>query len=77
MRQALANRYQLAGEALGFFDYFATPSTSLREQITSVANTGLAAGDPPTHARRAARLLQAYELLFWDTINLPNRTSAG
>jgi thiaminase len=75
MRQALAHRYQLAEDALGLFDYFATPSTSLREQITTVANAGLTAGDPPTHARRAARLLQAYELLFWDTINEPHRTS--
>jgi len=73
MRRALADRYKLASVALGFFDYFATPSVSLREQITSVADAGMAAGDQPAHARRAARLLQAYELLFWDTLAQPDR----
>jgi TENA/THI-4/PQQC family len=75
MRQALANRYKLAGDELGFFDYFATPSTSLREQITSVADAGLTAGDSATDARRAARLLQAYELLFWDSLAERDRST--
>jgi hypothetical protein len=33
-----------------------------------VLDEGLGDGDSPVRARRAARLLRAYELLFWDTL---------
>jgi hypothetical protein len=36
--------------------------------VLAVLDEGLGAGDSPTRAGRAARLLQAYELLFWDTL---------
>jgi hypothetical protein len=51
-----------------FFDFFAEPAPGFEEQALAVADQGLAAGDSPTRARRAARLLQAYERLFWDTL---------
>jgi thiaminase len=51
-----------------FFDFFAEPAPRFEERALAVAEQGLAAGDSPTLARRAARLLQAYELLFWDTL---------
>jgi len=38
------------------------------ERAVAVADAGLAAGDSPARARRAARLLQAYELMYWDTL---------
>ena len=50
-----------------FFE-FAEPATGFEELAVAVADQGLAAGDSPARAKRAARLLQAYELLFWDTL---------
>lgn len=49
-----------------FFDFFAEPAPGFEEHALAVVDRGLAAGDSPTRARRAGRLLQAYELLFWD-----------
>ena len=51
-----------------FFEFFAEPASGFEELAVAVADQGLAASDPPARARRAARLLQAYELLFWDTL---------
>jgi hypothetical protein len=51
-----------------FFDFFAEPAPRFEERALVVADEGLAAGDSPTRARRAARLLQAYELMFWDAL---------
>ena len=51
-----------------FFEFFAEPAPGFEEIALVVADQGLASGDPPERARRAARLLQAYELLFWDTL---------
>ena len=68
MGQALEHVYDLPAEALGFFDFFASPPSGLRGEIEAVATAGLQAGDSPVAARWAARLLQAYELAFWDTL---------
>jgi hypothetical protein len=73
MGTALADRYGLGADELAFFAYFATPPPGFREQIAEVAGAGLASGDSPSEARRAARLLQAYELLFWDSLTQPER----
>lgn len=61
MRDALRPTYGADGVA--FFEYFAAtpPDFELR------ALTLVEGGDPRT-ARRAARLLQACELLYWDTL---------
>jgi hypothetical protein len=64
---ALRERYGAGPAATAFFDFFATPAPGFREQALAVVDAGLAAGDPPARARRAARLLQAYELMFWDS----------
>ena len=48
--------------------FFVEPAPGFEEHALAVADQGLVAGDSPTRARRAARLLQAYELLFWDTL---------
>jgi hypothetical protein len=66
--RALREHYGLDAGATGFFAYFAPPGPELRGQLLDVAAAGLADGDDPTAARRAARLLQAYELLFWDSL---------
>ena len=53
---------------ISFFEFFAKPAPGFEEQALAVADQGLGSGDSPERARRAARLLQAYELLFWDTL---------
>jgi len=65
---ALGERHGAGPEATAFFDFFATPAPGFQEQALAVVQSGLAAGDPPARARRAARLLQSYELMFWDSL---------
>jgi hypothetical protein len=68
VRDALLARYGLGREAVSFFDFFATPPPGFEGQALAVADAGLRQGDSPARARTAARLLAAYELLFWDAI---------
>jgi TENA/THI-4/PQQC family len=65
---ALTARYGLAAEAVAFFRYFATPPPGFEEQATAVIEQGLAAGEDPREALRAARMLHAYEAAFWATL---------
>ncbi len=65
---ALRDRYSAEEDAVAFFDFFVTPPPGFEERALAVVDEGLRAGDSPRRARRAARLLQAYELLFWDTL---------
>jgi TENA/THI-4/PQQC family len=65
---ALVARYGLAERAVGFFRFFAEPAPGFAEQATSVVAAGLAAGEDPQEAVRAARALHAYEIAFWDTL---------
>jgi thiaminase len=53
---------------VSFFEFFAAPSPEFEQSAAAVVEEGLAAGEPEAGARRAARLLQAYELLYWDTL---------
>ena len=66
--RALHERYQLDAPAVAFFDFFAQPPADFEQHAAAVLDAGLAAGDRPQRALRAARLLQAYELLFWDAV---------
>ncbi len=61
MRDALRPRY--GADALAFFDFFAEPPPGFEEQALALIATA-----EPASARRTARLLQAYELLYWDTL---------
>lgn len=64
--EALRRHYGLDDESCGFLDLFAAPAPEVDEQALAVART--AAGGSPQDARRLARLLQAYELMFWNTL---------
>jgi hypothetical protein len=66
--RALVARYDLTEGAVGFFRFFAEPAPGLAEQATSVVAAGLAAGEDPQEAMRAALALHAYETAFWDTL---------
>ena len=61
MRDALRPEY--GDEAVAFFDFFARAPQAFEERALELVATG-----EPSSARRAARLLQAYELLYWDTL---------
>jgi thiaminase len=61
IRDALRPRY--GAEAVAFFDFFAAPPAAFEERALALIATG-----DPASGRRASRLLQAYELLYWDTL---------
>jgi thiaminase len=65
---ALRSEYGADDTAVAFFEFFATPAPGFEEQALAVIEAGLRAGDSPARARTSARLLQAYELMFWDAM---------
>jgi hypothetical protein len=66
--EALVTRYGLSERATGFFRFFAAPPPGFTEQAASVVAAGLAAGEDPQEATRAALALHAYEVAFWDAL---------
>jgi hypothetical protein len=73
MGQALQERYGMSRPQVAFFDLFATPDPDFGPRALAVIQAGLDQGVAPTAVRRSARLLQGYELLYWDTL----RQAAG
>ncbi|MEE8242815.1 MAG: transcriptional regulator [candidate division NC10 bacterium] len=69
MSQALRTRYQLKNGDVAFFDLFSSPPPGFQERALQVIQEGLDRGVRPQHIRRAARMLQGYELLYWDTLH--------
>src|SRR5579875_971820 len=65
---ALVSRYDLPEQAVEFFRFFAGPAPGFTEQATAVISAGLAAGEDPQEAVRAALALHAYEIAFWDAL---------
>jgi pyrroloquinoline quinone (PQQ) biosynthesis protein C len=68
MADALRSRYGFSEADVAFFTLFATAPTGFEERAATVIAEGLAQGVAPIKIRRAASLLQGYELLFWDTM---------
>lgn len=68
MARALTSTYELTEEDCAFFEHFAGPTTELERTSLGVIDAGLAQGVDPAAIARAARLLQAYELLYWDSL---------
>jgi len=65
---ALKSAYGLPADAVLFFDLFAKADPSFEENSLRVIQDGLERGIDPSLVARAARLIQAYELLYWDTL---------
>jgi hypothetical protein len=65
---ALRKHHGFGDEACGFFDFFTSPVPELEEQALAAVQAGLDAGVPLDAARDHGRLLQSYELMFWDTL---------
>ncbi|MFQ5879883.1 MAG: transcriptional regulator [Dehalococcoidia bacterium] len=68
MARALKEKYGLVETALAFFQMFAEPSAEFEEAALAIVAHGLQRGVAAGEVRRAARLLQAYELMFWDAV---------
>jgi hypothetical protein len=66
--EALTGRYGFTETAVGFFRFFAAPPQGFAERATEVIEHGLRAGEDPRDALRAARMLHAYEIAFWDAL---------
>jgi hypothetical protein len=64
----LKNRYGLEDEQVAFFDLFATPLEGFEDRALAVIRDGLDRGVSERLVRRAPRLLQGFELLYWDTL---------
>ncbi len=68
MAEALRTEYRLADADVAFFTLFATAPPGFEERAATVVAEGLDQGVHQDQIRRAAALLQGYELLFWDTM---------
>jgi pyrroloquinoline quinone (PQQ) biosynthesis protein C len=66
--RALQAGYGLSEQDVAFFDLFASAPPRFVEQGLAVVEEGLGQGADPVGIRRAARLLQGFELLYWDTM---------
>ena len=61
-------RFAMREDQVGFFNLFADVSPSFEEKALGVIQHGLDQGENPHLVSRAARLLQAYELMYWDIL---------
>lgn len=65
---ALRARYGLSEEAVGHFLFFAETPPELIDQAGAVLAAGLANGEDPDEAVRAARIVSGLETAFWDAL---------
>src|SRR5437899_8937970 len=68
LSRILKEHFGLNEKEVAFFDLFASPPATFEASALSVIQRGLDCGTEPRLIRRAARLLQAYELMYWDTL---------
>ena len=67
MRAALREKYGFAPLALTFFDLFAD-MPSFEQEAVAIVQNALDRGISAQLIHRAARMLQGYELMFWDAM---------
>ncbi len=70
-------RYGLSNDEVAFFDLFASPPPTFEANALAVIQSGLDRGGDQRLIGRAARLLQAYELMFWDTLYKVSLSNKG
>lgn len=68
LSRGLKDHFEMNEEQVRFFDFFATPPPTFEAQALAVIQHGLDRGEDPRLVGRAARLLQAYELMYWDAL---------
>ena len=77
LSRILKERFGLGEKDLAFFDLFASPPATFEANALSVIQQGLDRGTEPRLIQRAARLLQAYELMYWDTLYRASSPKVG
>lgn len=70
LARAFRDRYGMADAAVGFFDLFAGDAPGFAEAALAVIQAGLDRGVPAAAIRDAAALLQHYELMFWNALQV-------
>ncbi|QIK05875.1 transcriptional regulator [Streptomyces sp. ID38640] len=66
---AMRDHYGFPEAARGFFGFFAEPAPAVDEKAREAVQHGLDTGQAqPATAHRYGRLLQSYELMFWDSV---------
>jgi hypothetical protein len=68
MSAAFKGKYGLSSEAVAFFDLFAAPAPEFEADSLRLIQAGLDRDVDSRGVARAARLIQAYELMYWDTL---------
>ena len=68
MSRALQARYDLMEADVAFFILFSSLPPGFEEGALQIIGEGLSKGVDPGLIRQAAKLLQGYELLYWDTL---------
>lgn len=69
MKKALMEGYGFKGEDLYFFELFSTPVPEFEEKARLVINSDISRGVDPGAIKEAARMLQGYELMYWDALH--------
>jgi hypothetical protein len=65
---ALVAQYDFPEKAVAHFRFFADTPEELLTQAADIVTEGLSTGDSQREALRAARMVNAYEATFWDTM---------
>jgi len=71
IRDALISVYGFTPAQIEFFSFFAEPVPGFEDDALEVIAAGLLEGACPVDIRRSPRLLQAYELEFWQSASDP------
>lgn len=71
LRDAMITVYGFSPDEVAFFSFFADPIPGFEDAAIEVVAAGLLEGVCPREVRRSARLLQAYELDFWEAVGDP------
>ncbi|WP_394831311.1 hypothetical protein LVJ94_32855 [Pendulispora rubella] len=70
--KALREHYGFGDSGCAFFDFFAAPAPDLERQALAVIQSAIDAGRGTARAFEYGRLLQRYELMFWNTLAEPS-----
>jgi hypothetical protein len=73
LANALRSRYGLTEEEIAFFTLFAGDAPGFEEAALAIIQSGLDRGVSPGSVGEAARLLQKYELMYWDALQTSTR----
>ena len=77
MAKALRQRFGMQEADLRFFTQFAAAPPDVSPQALELIAGGLQRGVESRRIARAARMLQGYELLFWDAVYTLSTAAAG